>query len=304
MTTLRHRHSVHGIDAYEFDPLVRNCSNYEAPVGHDYADDATTTGTMLEQTRAALAVRAAEAFDVGRPSHLQALVTLWSEAFPNTPFPEARHSHKWAALGFQQVDPVSDLRGAGYLGLLHLTQFMRANGPSFLTENAANGFPLALASMSCTAMLCRYFGLSSTLIFPGCDMHHASQDVIRSFLQLQAHHTGGHDVLQIFHVRLVRYLAWKWAEMQGPATTIMDFNLALRATYTHLHKTLGAVPRPWQLGTATSMLEDTSGQHSWHWEGGDPVCATTVLAFLWLLAARLACTGGIEPSSQKHRRKW
>ena len=264
MTTsaLRHRavHSARGVDArYEHVPLVtHDYEAFDAYRARHGVDKSVTPpddkDALVEQQRELLVARAREKFDVSRPAHQQALVMLWSEANPELPFPDGRSSAKWGELGFQSNDPCSDLRGAGYLGLLQLTQFLISTGPSFRRE-VGSDFPLALASLSCTAMLSRYLGLDSTLIFPGWDTHHARPEVIRSFLLLQAEGAGAHDVLMLLHARLLRHLAWTWGRMQGPTTTIMDFHLALRSTYTHLHRALSATPTPWRLGVVTSMLE-------------------------------------------------
>merc|ERR1712159_58019 len=47
--------------------------------------------------------------------HAGLLEKVWSVAFPGEAF--KRVSDKWKHIGFQQCDPVSDLRGSGVLGL-------------------------------------------------------------------------------------------------------------------------------------------------------------------------------------------
>jgi len=152
-------------------------------------------------------------------------------------------------------------------------------------------------------MLCRYLGLNRTLIFPGCDASEGDPALVRRFVLLQAQDAHGHDVLQVLHVRLVRHLAWTWSQMQGPETTIMQFGEALRATYRHLHRALNSAPKPWRLVSVTTAVErvDVDGP----WGGSDevpPLLAgvTTVVTFLWVLAAHL-CSPVCEPQVLKKR---
>jgi len=223
---LRNRfHSASGYDSSEMRPLIRRSI---PPAKHDEQLDGQYESFDRYQQRAAehgiegvlasLASRAHEKFDTTRSEHLQTLANLSLLAFPGVPF-EVR-SPRWRELGFQSEDPATDLRGAGYLGLLHFTHLLAETGPSFRRSNVSDTFPLALASLSCTAMLCRYFGLSKTLIFPGSDAPQARDDVVRSFLLLQAKGAGGHDVLQVLHSRLLRHVARIWSSCWPPCLTL------------------------------------------------------------------------------------
>lgn len=163
----------------------------------------------------------------------------------------------------------------------------------FLAEQPPE-FPMALASFSCTAMLCKYLQLDSSLIFPGCSTHYALPEVLSCFYRLHAQQPG-QDVLQVLHSHLLQHLARTWEQMQTPTTTIMDFHLALRSTYTHLHRVLSMTPRPWQLPTIATSIRHDSAEHSiepWEQIGTFGVCTSLALTMLWMMAARLTCRGG------------
>jgi len=244
-----------------------------------------TQRTSMEDSLSKLALESQVNFDIG--AHEQLLVDLWSVAFPTDLY--ERTCTKWHALGFQGDDPVRDLRGAGHLALRHLKTFAATVGlRSFLAERASS-FPLALASFTVTAMLCRYFRLNPTLIFPGCADHSATDPVQRHFLELHAQHaaTSGVDVLQWLHARLLLQLARKWDEMQTASTTIMEFHLALRWTYAHLHRALTITPRPW---TISSMSESIDAGEALEARWAMMECnALTLYTLVLAVVARLTC---------------
>jgi len=209
---------------------------------------------QADSVRETLVRQAQETFD---KQHEQVLCDLWSLAFPTDLYEGV--SAQWRKLGFQSDDPTRDLRGAGCLGLRQLHAFFATVGSSFNKDHAHTGFPLALASLSVTAMLCRYLELNRTLIISGCSEPPIASDAVkRSFFELSARSSGGHDVLQRMHCRLLIHLAHRWAAMKTPETTIMNFPAALRATYIHLHRALTILPCPWTLSGMLSSLDRES----------------------------------------------
>jgi len=172
----------------------------------------------------------------------------------------------------------------------HLVGFAAAIGVRTFLAEQAPGFPLSLASFSCTAMLCRYLGLNTTLIFPGCADVSASDEVQASFHRLHAQRRSSLDLLQVLHSQLLQHLARTWARLHTPATTIMDFHVSLRETYTHLHRALSISPAPWEVTQLVTNLQRESIEA---WEAVDAsaisVCHGFTMAFLWLVVTRLAC---------------
>ncbi|KAL1529912.1 hypothetical protein AB1Y20_000840 [Prymnesium parvum] len=257
------------------------------------ASPAELAARVVDEVHHALLLKATEPFDASRASHADALAALWSHAFPDEPYPDDGRSVLWTKLGFQSLHPASDFRGAGYLGLEHLLKYVAGVGPNAYFE-VGSDFPLALASLSCTAMLCRYFSFNRTLIFPGCDKYEASAEMIRNLCVLQAQ-SPEYDLLQVLHVTLLRHLAWTWSHMRGEQAMLLDFPFAQSATYKHLHDALTRTPRPWQLRTLIAMLERAEPFS----EGSCFISPPAVLTALWIMAARLACMSAYAPEKKR-----
>ena len=195
--------------------------------------------TALDGMRA----RAAKQFDEEDARHSLALETLWHCAFPGDAFPRPfeRHSERWSELGFQGRDPVTDLRGGGYLALEHLVRFV-VGSRGLATEDYDPTFPLAIASINCTAMLIKHFSLHQSLVlpFPGAsEQPECSTGALHHLLAL--HHSGT-DALQTIHANLLGCLQREWRRLERPGRTIMDFPVALGRAYRRL---CDATPPGW-----------------------------------------------------------
>ncbi|GET89548.1 hypothetical protein, conserved [Leishmania tarentolae] len=85
----------------------------------------------------ALNVERATPFDKDNCSHMNLLQQLWMAAGkPVTTYsPQGPH---WASIGFQGVDPVTDLRGGGILGLRQLVHFAQTHNTAFREMLAYN----------------------------------------------------------------------------------------------------------------------------------------------------------------------
>ncbi|CAC9497224.1 conserved hypothetical protein [Leishmania infantum JPCM5] len=88
-------------------------------------------------TLRALSVERATPFDKDNRSHMNLLQQLWMAAGkPATTYsPLGQH---WASIGFQGVDPVTDLRGGGVLALRQLVHFAQAHNTAFREMLAYN----------------------------------------------------------------------------------------------------------------------------------------------------------------------
>ena len=58
------------------------------------------------------------------------LIELWHAVFGDKRFPEGVSSERWADMGWQGKSPLSDLRGAGILGLRLLLSMAKVCGLS------------------------------------------------------------------------------------------------------------------------------------------------------------------------------
>jgi len=247
----------------------------------------------LDQTKERLVAVAHETFDIDLSAHRSALCALWQQAFPDEPFPAQRRSTRWAELGFQGHDPVSDLRGAGLLGVIHFTHLLASLGSDY--REVVGDFPLALASLSVTAALCRHFGLHRTLVVPG--VSEAPPHITRALLvamqaaEQRVHYGAEPDVLKALHVSIVRHLASAWSHIPPCDAKIMQFNMTLRATLAHAERVIGAATTPWSVTTIATAIETEGGADGL----ADGVCMQlhigtwAVLAVLRLIAVRLGC---------------
>lgn len=91
------------------------------------------------------------------PCHWQTLATVYSK-FTGEKTTVYRYGSHWENIGFQGSDPVTDLRSAGYLGLLHLL-FFALHAPTLSTQcfsiskHQQNHFPLAVMGLNFTKMV-------------------------------------------------------------------------------------------------------------------------------------------------------
>ena len=139
----------------------------------------------------ALRDHCAAAYDPEQPSHLRSLKDLWALAFPSEAF--ALPSERWKDLGFQGTDPRTDLRGCGYLGLLHLSALLSQHGAGvhslqrdLPSELGDERLPLAIASINATAMLLSHLQLAPKLtcaFLPGGRLE-CGDAMLQSFLSL------------------------------------------------------------------------------------------------------------------------
>ena len=179
-------------------------------------------------------------FDPSCSEHVGALYSIWSESFPELPF-EAT-SERWKDLGFQGVDPRTDLRGCGITGLVHLERALLSQraaleealcGPVTSPESSPlSAFPLAIASINCTAMILSYLHIAPKLAMsfaPGAARVGASHSTLHGFLSLGMipEEVEDSDVdaeararvdrlersLEVMHARLLLRLASLWRQM-------------------------------------------------------------------------------------------
>eukprot|EP01100_Stratorugosa_tubuloviscum_P013963 TRINITY_DN7203_c0_g1_i1.p1 TRINITY_DN7203_c0_g1~~TRINITY_DN7203_c0_g1_i1.p1 ORF type:complete len:604 (-),score=240.59 TRINITY_DN7203_c0_g1_i1:37-1848(-) len=105
-------------------------------------------------------------FSKDDPEHEDLILRLWKAFYPDRPL-EARVGDHWKTLGFQGRDPVSDLRGAGLLGLKNLVFIAEYHPESFrriaLEQASRNDhyYPVATAGINISCMLCEIFHIGT-----------------------------------------------------------------------------------------------------------------------------------------------
>lgn len=109
------------------------------------------------------------------PRHMALLKRLWKSLWPNLPF--CRVGPGWCRAGFQNPDPVSDVRGGGLLAVSQLAYFLErfqhvAHPMLSLLESESDDpeghyYPWATVGINITAKLADIFGIPRT---PGHQM--------------------------------------------------------------------------------------------------------------------------------------
>jgi len=85
------------------------------------------------------------------------LQTLWTLLKPGIDLP-AQKSKQWSELGFQGMDPATDFRGMGYLGLLNLLRYaavFNSNARATLLDSnsPSNTYPFAITGINITSWI-------------------------------------------------------------------------------------------------------------------------------------------------------
>ena len=184
--------------------------------------------------------RAGAAFDGSCSDHIGALYSIWSEVHPDSEM--QLPSERWKDLGFQGADPRTDLRGCGITGLVHLERALLSHRAALdealcgsVTSPEASplsAFPLAIASINCSAMLLSYLHVAPKLAVsfaPGAARVGASQATLHGFLSLGVVPEEVEDAdddaeararvvrlersLEVMHARLLLRLASSWRLM-------------------------------------------------------------------------------------------
>lgn len=103
-------------------------------------------------------------FDSQNAQHERALESFWKICRPNEQL-ESRVSQQWKSIGFQGVDPATDFRGAGILGLRCLVYFGIKHSDTFHQilsgkhkSATQESFPFAIAGLNIVMMLFEILG--------------------------------------------------------------------------------------------------------------------------------------------------
>ncbi|RQM12709.1 hypothetical protein DD237_007055 [Peronospora effusa] len=227
----------------------------------DYEDFATSAQIgeiySLRQT-------AREQFDPMLPEDDDMLQHLWSGLFPMLPY-EGRVNVRWRDVGFQNDDPVSDLRTSGRLAIRMLLYFSDHLNDEFKRMLRENRFPVCVCALNLLEMLLCHLKLKEPLplVCPCCGtenadletsqqpsrthpelcgftalMSDASSLASAAFSHRLACAEGGSAEVALAHVfahsLLVMDDVWKQQLQRNPTTTLMHFREALVETRTRI----------------------------------------------------------------------
>ena len=180
-------------------------------------------------------------------------------------------------LGFQGSDPLTDLRAAGVTGLRHLLNYLQDGErgarrlhpssaissailstissdqpPPLVDPDDAAAFPLALASINCTALLHGHLSLYTSVNVFGSHAttgrsNAASNAAGRATLDAPAAGApapemqrllrlaaANRQVLPELHARWLAHLEALWGERRTATSTIMDFTPVLHEAFEHM----------------------------------------------------------------------
>ncbi|CAH0474258.1 unnamed protein product [Peronospora belbahrii] len=202
--------------------------------------------------------RRASSFDPTLPEDDDMLQHLWSGLFPMLPY-EGRVNARWRDVGFQNDDPVSDLRTSGRLAIRMLLYFSDHVNDEFKRMLRENCFPVCVCALNLLEMLLCHLKLKEPLplVCPCCGTENAELEtsaqpsrahpelcgftaliVDASSLASAAfsHRSaeGGPAEVALAHIfahsLLVMDAVWKQRLQQNPAMTLMHFREALVET--------------------------------------------------------------------------
>jgi hypothetical protein len=111
-------------------------------------------------------------FDESLPPHLIRIQDLWETIFPGEDF--QRQSPKWRLVGFQNADPIVDLKNGGILPLLNMSYFCQqysTQAQSMIAaqkENKKSNYPFAIVCVNITLLLADLLGLRDQRYYSIC----------------------------------------------------------------------------------------------------------------------------------------
>lgn len=110
---------------------------------------------LLAEQQVRLLALARVPFSEEDPMHFRLLASIYANLTGKAGQQPARTGPHWAELGFQGMDPATDLRGCGILGLLQMAYLYEHHAASAgcllrLAQSSSNEFPLAVVSLNVT----------------------------------------------------------------------------------------------------------------------------------------------------------
>ncbi|KAF3330652.1 ELMO domain-containing protein C-like isoform X3 [Carex littledalei] len=169
-------------------------------------------------------------FDASLVEHQDALRQLWRLAYPEREIPSLK-SELWKEMGWQGVDPSTDIRGGGFISLENLIYFARTYPESFQRllhkQDGVRSeweYPFAAAGINISFMLAQMLELHSGRPTTKAGIH---------FLRLLGGDEMAFDKLYCVAFQL---LDSKWLSKKA---TYMEFNELMKSTRLQLEQELG-----------------------------------------------------------------
>mmetsp|Transcript_44898 Transcript_44898/g.73140 ORF Transcript_44898/g.73140 Transcript_44898/m.73140 type:complete len:303 (+) Transcript_44898:645-1553(+) len=174
-------------------------------------------------------------YDYNSATHEAMLMRLWRSSFPHIEL-DSRRSQKWSLLGFQGMDPATDFRGMGILGLHNLIYFVETYAGAAQEILAVDrGYPFAAAGINITKMLATIIMLDKVSL-TGSNESPAWETPAFRFLCCLYDQPSSFEELYCLAFRLLDRI---WVELNAQ---YFDFPVVLAKSRSVLVKTLQRAP--------------------------------------------------------------
>jgi len=184
--------------------------------------------------------QASEQYDKTNAEHEAKLMKLWTSVFPDETL-VSRVSEQWKTMGFQNVDPGTDFRGMGLLGLNNLLYFAE-NKPDVLREivleqasRKERDYPVAVVGINVTQALYQIFDVVKCSNALANGVNPASNQIDRVYRVL----FDQPQAFQEIYCIAFQMLDYTWDEMKA---SYMDFPKVLAAVKKQLEAILSKEP--------------------------------------------------------------
>eukprot|EP00210_Caulerpa_lentillifera_P000545 g526.t1 len=191
--------------------------------------------TKQEERLRDLWLRVQIPFDENNTEHKTVLMDLWQAAFPDTPW-TGQKSKQWSLMGWQGLDPITDLRGGGFLALECLLDLHQRNARLFnklMTKSEGVRseweYPFAVAGVNVTFELIQMFHLRDT------HQLHSTKE-FKSFLNLlEKNEMTFEDLYGI----MFELLDKNWLDQKA---SYMEFSIVMKKTRNQMLEVLSTMP--------------------------------------------------------------
>lgn len=166
-------------------------------------------------------------FDSNKESHNKILKSLWDALF-KVPMGDEISNSRWQEVGFQNINPQSDFRGAGFTGLRMLTKYAQNNSDMIARmTDPKDDFLFAISSINVTHHLLKYFHLLDKLVYEKNKSELCSRKALKNFNVLLL---KDKTVFYKFHDLLFTdlYAIWIDLKKKKAGVTIMNFGVCIQ----------------------------------------------------------------------------
>lgn len=212
---------------YELIPSWQSFSSY---LFSSSSSPPFVVSEQMQRRVDAFKTQIAVAWDENNDDHLQLLRRYWAASFPEAKEDFQRKSKRWGDVGFQGVDPGTDFRGAGMLGLKHLVYFAEHHHDDF-QRMLSSGYPVSVAGLNVTMMLYQFLGWG----FKRIQIEEDKKRVLYEFLFQDDDVIEDERLERVLYTSAFRMLDEEWRKINA---TYMMFPVVIQNTQQRFLKEL------------------------------------------------------------------